>query len=206
MEGLYDPDTTGKPLAAIAADLTDRLWAVVPPEALLNRFERSRPLLAQRLKEDHFQRILLAYNSAEEAEGITELQSRLDCVRDRIGDLPIVFSTPGLNPNVLRRNVAGDHLAPNWGQWSFEPVGAGWGCNPEQLAQLATRMAESARPELREADPNGAALAALMFEFLRLHQLEKFRSAIKLVPTALSILDAFESSADPQTRVGGNAG
>jgi len=201
MEGLWNPvmEDNQSPTAAVY-DLQGAMWQVRPPTELLNSYKRSKPPLSDRITKDHIQRLLLAQNTSEEGQLISKLSKSLQSVRENISALPIAFTNPSINRHSMRCKADGSFVVPNWGQWSLEPIGAGWPCSAKQLDALSDLLKNMpATSRLHSMNPKCAELAALTFEFLKLHRLELYQSAIQLIPKILDTLAAIDAVVPKKT-------
>jgi len=171
--------------------LLAELWSIEPPGDIINRFRRSRPLLAQRLKEEMGERLLMVADNPGAVADVKRFAHGLDAIREVLSVLPLSIYNPDLGADTLFRLENNEFVATHWGRWSLEPVGAGWPLREQDwdiLPEYFTSAVEK-RPALAGVTIEEVRLAALMFAFERFYERQRYVSAIELVPSILECVE-----------------
>jgi hypothetical protein len=176
------------------------LLAAAPPSALVRRYERSRPMLWQRLNVSTLDWLRVAADSEDASDSIDDLANRLGAVQRLLQDLPLVIANPEINLETLWMPLENDErpLVLSWGNWTMEPVGAGWPVQANALERLPYALAAAAahRPALRDVHPVHAELSALCFVLEKHCAHQRLLYAMELLPGILERVDAVEQSSD----------
>lgn len=191
---LPENESRSSPNEAQAAvrELRAQLLQVVPPDDLVQRYMRSKALLWQRLTAQELKRLNIAVSSASQKEQVTLLLEQLPRLQQYLCSLPLVF----INPDMRLTNAwvmpeeAGSILL-NWGRWSLEPVGAGFGMGVSELNRLgvAVREAIKIRPVLATVDTTVVELAALGSALEEYCKRQQFLKGLEVVEQILLRLD-----------------
>ncbi|WP_019591832.1 phosphotransferase [Thioalkalivibrio sp. ALE20] len=151
------------------------LLQVALPQPLLTRYQRSRPMLWQRLNDSILERLRIAANDSQSLNALGQLRARLQDWRDQLAALPLAITTRDVRPGNIVMTEAGVPTLLHWGSWAMEPAGAGWPTKPQHLQALG-------------GNSNGPVLAALSHELERLFERQRFSRALKLVPRVVGLL------------------
>ncbi|MNH26630.1 hypothetical protein D3C81_1661460 [compost metagenome] len=83
-------------------------------------------------------------------------------------------------------------MLSQWGRWSIEPLGFGWGTGPTELKALedALQAAAVVRPKLSSLHLQHVKLSALLSAFERTLQRQQFMLALNMLPTIISLVEA----------------
>ena len=164
------------------------LLQVPLPPPLLTRYQRSRPMLWQRLNDSMLERLQVAANNSQALDVISQLRGRLQDWRDQLAALPPAITTRDVRPGNIVMTETGAPILLHWGNWAIEPSGAGWPTKPKHLQALG----ENAK---------GPVLAALSHELELLFERHRFSRALKLLPRIVGLLARpTESSATEEPR------
>lgn len=181
-----------------AAKTRSSLLAVEPSKALAQRFQRSKPMLWQRLDAMMWDKLNVAADTAQQHEAIADFLMQLPVLMRELRSLPLVIVTSESQQDSLWLPEDGAPVLINWGNWSLEPVGAGWLDKPDSLQHLASALVEAAaqRPTLASVPARQAELAALAFALERECNRQRFVQALELLPLLLERLTPLE---EPQS-------
>lgn len=170
--------------------LKTQLLAVTPPKTLVQRFQRSRPMLWQRLDGIAWDRLQVAVNIPEQRGQVRVLLAQLSALQQELQALPIAVVIPKIQPEAVWLTEEGEVLYIEWGRWSLEPVGAGWFENLQMLPFLESRLAEAVqqRPSLAKVIPPQVELAALTFAMEQECNRQNFVQALELLAPLLERL------------------
>lgn len=171
--------------------LLAELWSIEPPGWILNRFRRSRPLLAQRLREEMGERLLMVVDDPDTSVEVRRFAQELDAIRKILSAIPLCIYNPDLSADSLLRLDDNKFLITHWGRWSLEPVGAGWSLRKKEWEVLPEyfAIATERRPVLAGVTIEEVRLAALMFAFERFYERQRYLSAIELLPRIMECLE-----------------
>lgn len=180
------------------AQTKTRLLVVEPSPTLIQRFQRSRPMLWQRLDSTFWERLKVAANGTHQYETVAQFLSRLPALMQELRTLPLAIVNPENHQDALWIQEDGVPVLTNWGAWSLEPIGAGWLDKPERLPLLAPALVKAAeqRTALSSVSTKQSELAALAFALERECNRQRFVQALELLPLLLERLTPLE---EPQT-------
>lgn len=193
------PVVQGKDSRHLARQLRTRLLAVEPPEAMVHRYLRSRPLLWQRIQPSFLKRLYVAVVSAEQKQQVSRLLELLPELQYHLKSLPLAIVNPALGSGrVWSEAQTGESIAFNWGRWTLEPVGAKWPVGTEvrksggELERLEKQLKAAAemRPALIEVRVEQAKLAALASALEERCQRQQISDGLELVGRILDCLEA----------------
>ncbi|MES3675210.1 hypothetical protein QC589_04575 [Halomonas elongata] len=171
--------------------LRGQLLAVEPPSQLCHRYQRSRPMLWQRLNVDLLERMYMAITSDEQWAMLDSLMENLTRLAAKLQALPLVLHQPDLSQDTLWVTDDASAIALNWGRWSLEPLGAGWPEGAAELQQLESAIikAGESRPALREVAIEDAELSALAFALERECNRQRYVQALELLPRLMGLMN-----------------
>ncbi|MEG6617381.1 hypothetical protein V6C27_13295 [Peptococcaceae bacterium 1198_IL3148] len=171
--------------------LLAELWSIEPPKDIVNRFRRSRPLLAERINRKMIDRLLIIAEHSDSVVEMKRLKQKLDVIREILSDLPLCIYNPDLVADTMIVLENNKFMATNWGKWSLEPVGAGWPLSKQEWEILPEFFSYAAkkRPTLDGVAIKKIRLSALMFAFERFYERQQFISAIELIPLILECVE-----------------
>lgn len=175
--------------------LKTRLLAVEPSSPLIERYQRSKPMLWQRLDGSTWERLKVAANTPEQRDQVEAFLTKLPALLQQLKALPLAVVNPDAHQDAVWIPKNSPPLLTNWGAWSLEPVGAGWADKPQMLPLLtpALKEAEQTRPSLANVSPEQAELAALAFALEREYNRQRFVQALDLLPELLERLHRCEA-------------
>lgn len=179
--------------------LRSQLMAVEPPSQLCHRYQRSRPMLWQRLNAELIERLRIAVTSEAQRSMLDSLAEDMTRLGAMLQALPLVFHQPDLTQDAIWVAEEGAPLALNWGQWSLEPIGAGWPEGEAGLSQLESSIekASEIRPALYRVPINAVELSALSFALERECNRQRYVQALELLPRLLERIAIMEPIARP---------
>ncbi|WP_156035115.1 hypothetical protein [Microbulbifer sp. HZ11] len=179
-------------------DLRDSLLTLEPPETLVHRYRRSKPLLWQRLEPDLFRRLLVAVGSTRQHDGVLRLIDHLPTLKKHLRSLPLTVTNPDFTgANILVGGREDFPLSLNWGRWSLEPLGFGWPVKTgdwrkrDQLHELAPaiEMGASVRASLIDVRVEAAELSALLAALEERCLRHQFVDGLELVGRVIERVD-----------------
>ncbi|WP_019024023.1 MULTISPECIES: hypothetical protein [unclassified Thioalkalivibrio] len=155
-------------------EIRHALLQVPPPQSLLTRYQRSRPMLWQRLNDTMLERLRIAASDSQALNALGQLRARLRDWREQLAALPLAITTRDVRPGNIVMTEAGVPTLLHWGSWAIEPAGAGWPTKPKHLQALGENS-------------NGFVIAALSHELERLFERQRLSRALKLVPRVVGL-------------------
>tara|TARA_R110000796_G_scaffold200418_2_gene316442 strand:- start:8541 stop:10181 length:1641 start_codon:yes stop_codon:yes gene_type:complete len=164
-----------------------QLLAIDPPLQLCHRYQRSRPMLWQRLNTDLLERLYMAVTSDEQRAMLDSLVENLNRLGAMLRALPLVLYQPDATQDAIWIPDEGAPMALNWGRWSLEPLGAGWPEGKKRLSYLKLAIEEAAetRPALLRVVIKDAELSALAFALERECNSQRYVQALELLPALM---------------------
>lgn len=174
------------------------LLAVEPPVGLAQRYQRSRPLLWQRIEAGLLSRLFVAVSTPEQSAQIARLLQLLPQLKQYLKSLPLVIVNPEIGSmGVWVESFTGQPLQLSWSRWALEPVGTKWPVGTgewrsrDQVGRLAEalRGAAEVRPSLANVRPEVAELAALTAALEDRCLRQQFADGLELIDRILSRLD-----------------
>ena len=190
------PVTNPRRFRQLSMSLRAQLLQVEPPEALVTRYRRSRPLLGQRIDRVMLLRLRVAVDTAKQGRCAAEIVQRLPALQQHLETMPLVL----LNPDMTQATVWVDELEEkplllNWARWSIDPAGAGWGDREEQLEKLVAALEQGVpkRACLSQVRPEQAKLSALTYALEGKLLKQQFPEALNLVARILELLDLLDA-------------
>ncbi|RUR27818.1 hypothetical protein ELY33_14580 [Vreelandella andesensis] len=178
--------------------LRRKLLAVELPVALCQRYQRSRPMLWQRLNVDLLNHLRMAITSDEQLHMLEWLIRHLAQLNGILQALPVVLHQPDFTADAIWLTDETSPIALNWGQWSLEPLGAGWPEGEKGLEQLAPAVQEASqgRSALCHVAIHEAELSALAFALERDCNRQRYVQALELLPAMLERMTVTTSSSN----------
>jgi NADH:ubiquinone oxidoreductase subunit 6 (subunit J) len=179
-------------LAAAQLAVLAQLIAVEPPRQLVDRYQRSKPMLWQRLSRERLQRLRLVAEHAAQRAAVDRLARQLRRLTDELRRAPLAIVNPKLrSPNlVLLDNDA--PLLLDWSHWTLEPLGSGCLSKQESLLQASDALGGRRLRRIRR-DPRARVrfeLAAQAYELDQCLARWSLVSALELVAPLQATLDS----------------
>ncbi len=190
-----EPGLEIKNLIPVVAKLNAKLMAVLPPESLKMLYQRSRPMLWQRLDLQALSNLELAVASSNDQKIFKQLLDVYPLMISRLRELPLYIHVPDIQPADLYHHADGRVFFINWTRWALEPLGAGWLIFGIWFNELAAvfESAKAACPELSDYPLEHVELAALCFALDQHCQRQQYSQALALAPQILERLELLET-------------
>ena len=175
-------------------DLKASFFSLKLPTGLVNRYLRSKPLVADRLAPELLERLYVASRNREDTLRVAELLDRLPVIKQHLQSLPLVLVNPSIKSSVWKSREDQSLLILNWSRWSLEPLGADWPVSEKSLRLLAVKLTEVSQESrsLQLVVMEKAQLAALAYELERLISRQQFIPALRVLPRMLDKLNSLE--------------
>lgn len=166
------------------AALRQTLLAHTPSPELVALYQRSRPMLWQRLNDEVFDELQRAARALLREERVIALRSHWPQWTETLRRMPLQVVLPGWGGTVMLHDGADRFVSHHWTGWRIEPLGAAWPLTARMgpAMQKALQHARQKRPALNAWD------AAQLERTARLYQLER-RCVARNWPDALAIVD-----------------
>lgn len=190
-----EPGLEIKNLIPVVAKLNAKLMAVVPPESLKMLYQRSRPMLWQRLDLQALSNLELAVGSSNDQKIFKQLLEVYPLMISRLRELPLYIHVPDIQPADLYHHADGRVFFLNWTRWVLEPLGAGWLVFGGWFNELAVVLenAKTANPGLSDYPLVQVELAALCFALDQHCQRQQYSQALALVSPILERLELLKA-------------
>lgn len=162
--------TSPKELRVPSLNLRGQLLSIEPPANLVQRYQRSHPMLWQRLDTITLKRLYMCANKEEQRCLVNEFFAVLPELRAVLKSLPLTIFNPDIKPvNIWLSESSFDSILLNWSRWGLDPlgtkwpIGAGFSVSKDQLEMLADglKQALKARPSLESVCVEQVEIAAL---------------------------------------------
>ncbi|MFO7908026.1 MAG: hypothetical protein R6U98_35620 [Pirellulaceae bacterium] len=179
-----------------------RLIAVEPPAALVQRYQRSKPMIWQRLDAPTLSRLHVAANTPEEYGQVQAFFAQRPALKQELRTMPLVIINPDVSTDSLWLLDSGEPVIKNWWGWSLEPVGSGWPEQAQHLERLGAALQEATktRASLASILPERAELASLTFALERACIRQRYADAVALLPSLLRRLDILKAASEGKRR------
>lgn len=163
------------------------VMATRPESYVASLYERSHPMLWQRLGQQSIIRMGDLLDQFANQADVEELLTRLNDIKEKLRFLPLSIIAPDIKPGMLWKNSNGDYLLINWTRWSIEPVGAKLPMSmlDEPAFVDSLEKIASERTDINKIEPNDVQLAALISEFEQRLQRGRYAEAYALVSKIL---------------------
>ena len=176
------------------AAISQGLLTFDPPAALLESYIRSRPQLDQRLNSAMLERLKIVAYTQQHQLNLSVLEKKLPEICKRLRSLPLKLFNSDSQPEMIFFSTPDIVHFLHWGNWSVEPVGAGWP-SPGKLAtdddwKELDNVIDRSSIILDAVAGNfkdNVRLAGLMYSFERFYIKQRYLEAITLVPTIIAI-------------------
>ncbi len=172
----------------------------LPSEILINQYQRTHPLLWQRLNTQWLNNLnKVANNLDEQAQrDVGWLEQHNKAVCQILKDLPLTVIHSGINRDTLIRDNQTNRVAAiQWGSWKLEPWGAGWPIRVEYLDRLESfvvNMLQESKPKREIVYSSDVRLSALMYALESFCRYQNFVAAVELLPQVRQCLEFREQS------------
>lgn len=195
------PEKQGDTATAVQ-ELRSQLLLVSPPQALITRYTRSRPLLWQRLDETMLARLRIAANDPATQKTVDALQQRLETWRKQLAEIPLAFTSPDIKPMNIALTGENEPRFLQWGRWALEPAGAGWPTEAKNLKALKEVCAswQGLENGTYNVTFQHLKLAALSAEFEHFCTRQRYTQALKLAQRIGHALDQVEPTVNLAAR------
>lgn len=180
----------------LAVSARTKMLTPSPPVALEQRYRRSRPMIWQRLGKMPWDRLKSAANAFEQRKQLAAFLGQLGFLQQRLKSLPLTIVIPRLREDLLWLCDDGQLLITDWGEWSLDPLGAGWLNTAATLHSLPIALEEAVQhnPRLESVSLGDVELAALSFALEKEFNRQRFAQALELVSLLLSRLSEANKS------------
>lgn len=175
-----------------------RLLSYEPPKKLVDRYNRSRLLLWQRIKEGMVNQLHSVTSNPKQLHQLVIFEQKIEYISSRLQNLPMQLVNHDLQPDMLKFNEDGDVTLIHWGRWSIEPVGASWPTSEQELNSLddALKEAKKKRKTLLTVTSTDVRLASLIFSLESLLNRQQYVKVLDLLPLLLMSLEDRKNEGD----------
>lgn len=160
----------------------------LPPTSLTELFLHSRPLIWDRLTPQSLSTFELAIGSTDYAIALQAFMAARADILFHLKKAPLQIANLDLHKDHLSSDPQGNIYVSHWGQWSIEPVGAGWPTSKKELQQLhgIFQDIQLSRPDTRDISFQLFTLSVVLSALDRLVAKQHFLSAAKLLPLIMA--------------------
>ena len=156
-----------------------------------NHYQRSKPLLWQRLKLLPLERLQMAANTVEDKVLLEQFYKCLPKINQILSSVPLSVLNPSTSKDALWLLSEAECISLQWGEWSLEPVGAGWPESETDLKKLNHFWPQivKKRRDLKNVSLRHVEIAALVFALERDFNRQRFSQVLGLLPSILGRLE-----------------
>lgn len=162
------------------------------PDSFVRHYQRSKPLLWQRLMALPLERLQMAVETDAVKYQLKEFYTYLPKINQILSSLPLSIVNPTTVVDALWLQPDEKCVGLQWGLWSIEPIGAGW---PEKEADFK-KLEEfwpdivTRRGDLSDMPLTDVKLASLIFALERDFNRQRFSQVLNLLPRIIECLEA----------------
>lgn len=188
----YDPSCAAA--AKVRIEWLAKYWCVEPDKTLLNRYQRSHPLLQHRLSLSMLERLSTVAGARDDKAILEKAKYRFEDILEELNLLPLTVLNPGVPRELSFVSETGELIQAHLGNWALEPIGVGIPHAESWLPKLDELLAEAS--EIREALLNIPAarirLCACCSTFEQNFNKQKYADAIGLLPEIMRCLSVMK--------------
>lgn len=167
------------------------LMAIKPDVQLIKSYQRSHPMLDDRLNTNLINTIKSIYG---ERDDLDKLEKNIAAIINLIDRLPLQIVNPDIRFDMLQHDQNNNVCYLHWGRWKLEPAGAGWPVIDNKPYKIEEYISEALqhRDELNELPLDYYILSALIYAFEDFSNRKLYTSAIELIPAILAVKDKID--------------
>ena len=165
-------------------------WQVEPDRTLINRYQRSHPLLQHRLGFWMLERLsALAFDSNDKV-AINNFMERFEDILECLNLLPLVVINPGVPRDLSFVSEEGNLIQAHMGNWMLEPIGVELPLGSANMFKLKRALVEAGekRSALLDVSWDQIRLCAYCSAFEKQFLRQRYTDAIELLPDILGCL------------------
>ncbi|MFG0851050.1 hypothetical protein ACF8R4_11060 [Pseudomonas sp. FYR_2] len=165
----------------------------VPPQSLVQKYSRSRPLLWDRLSDTVLNALGTALDGGEHAQEFRKFIKLKFELCETLRSIPLYISNSQIGKDQILISENGKLSISYWGNWSLEPIGASLQVKnlsailPQLMADL-----QLYRKDIQQISEEHLMLAALCFNLDQLLTRQHYLSAAELLPDISALLMSIE--------------
>jgi hypothetical protein len=165
-----------------------------PPQSLIQKYSRSRPLLWDRLSDKALNGFGTALGGNEHAHVFTKFMKLKHQIREALRCMPLFISNSQIGKDQILISDNGKLSISYWGNWSLEPIGASLQIK-NLSASLPSLMADlqQHRQDTHQMSEEHLMLAALCFNLDQLLSRQHYLSAAELLPEITALITSIET-------------
>lgn len=181
----------------VSNTLNEKLLTLSPPEALIERYKRSKAFLWERIEKDMMGRLRLVASEQDKLV-IQEVEDAMPEIKSILQSLPLSFVAPKPNHLSLLKDPVDQLVSFHWPTWVIEPTGAGIDLKKNNATNLkdVIQAVDEHRAELKQFSIENYELASLLSAFeYNFHQ-QQYEDAIELLKQTLTKLSELDLDKD----------
>ncbi|OJA07271.1 hypothetical protein [Halomonas sp. QHL1] len=179
-----------------------KYWQVEPDRTLVNRYQRSHPLLQHRLGIRMLERLALIAGDGDDIAALEQAKNRFEDILEELNQLPLVVLNPGVPRDLCFVSETGELLQAHLGNWTLEPIGVGLPCSETWLTKLDELLAKASekRESLQNTPSARIRLCACCSAFEQNFNKQRYADAIALLPNILSCLSEINTAHEGESK------
>ncbi|HHJ1299041.1 MULTISPECIES: hypothetical protein [Pseudomonas] len=165
-----------------------------PPQSLIQKYSRSRPLLWDRLNDTTLNGFGTALNGSEHLHEFRKFMQLKHQLREILRSTPLFINNSQIGKDQIFVSNDGKLSISYWGNWSLEPIGASLQLK-NLSASLPSLMADlqQHREDTQQMSEKHLMLAALCFSLDQLLSRQHYLSAAELLPEITALVTSIET-------------
>ncbi|NIC04155.1 hypothetical protein [Billgrantia bachuensis] len=179
-----------------------KYWQVEPDRTLVNRYQRSHPLLQHRLGMRMLERLTVVASDGDAMSALKQTKARFEDILEELNLLPLAVLNPGVPRDLCFVSETGELLQAHLGNWTLEPIGVGLPCGESWLPKLDELLAEASekRESLQNIPLARIRLCACCSTFEQNFNKQRYADAMALLPDILGCLSEIDMAHEGESK------
>jgi hypothetical protein len=179
-----------------------KYWQVEPDKTLVNRYQRSHPLLQHRLGMRMLERLTAVASDDDAMTALEQTKNRFEDVLEELNLLPLAVLNPSVPRDLCFVSETGEQLQAHLSNWILEPIGVGLPCDESWLPKLVELLAEASekRETLLHIPSARIRLCACCSAFEQNFNKQRYSDAIALLPDILGCLSEIDMAREGENK------
>lgn len=179
-----------------------KYWQVEPDRTLVNRYQRSHPLLQHRLSLRMLERLEVVAGGGDDMTALEQTKDRFEDILEELNQLPLAVLNPGVPRDLCFVSEMGELLQLHLGNWALEPIGVGLPYGESWLPKFDELLAEALekRKSLQDIPSARIRLCACCSAFEQNFKKQRYADAIALLPGILGCLAEIDMAREEESK------
>ncbi|WP_254277426.1 hypothetical protein [Halomonas sp. 3H] len=179
-----------------------KYWQVEPDRTLVNRYQRSHPLLQHRLGISMLERLALVVGDCDDMSALEQTTYRFEDILEELNQLPLSVLNLGVPRDLCFVSETGELLQAHVGNWALEPIGVGLPWGKSWLPKLDKLLSDALekRKSLLNVPSARIRLCACCSAFEQYFKKQRYADAIALLPDILDCIAEIDMAREGESR------